>query len=143
MFRPWREMQYLQNRKLQYFITRKLYPFSPFYRERFDQNQISPNEIKTVRDLEKIPFTTKKDFIDTQRDESPARRLAFVLQPNEELIKKYLPKGDLLKLLFTKIIRGNEYLTSRMEKEYRPIFLTATAGTTPLPIPFLYTSYDI
>jgi phenylacetate-coenzyme A ligase PaaK-like adenylate-forming protein len=143
MFRPWREIQDLQNRNLQYFITRKLYPFSPFYRKLFDQNQINPNEIKTVQDLQKIPFTTKKDFIDTQRDESPSRRLAFVLQPNEELIKEYLPKGDLLKLFFTKIIRGSEYLTSRMEKEYRPIFLTATAGTTHLPIPFLYSSFDL
>jgi phenylacetate-coenzyme A ligase PaaK-like adenylate-forming protein len=143
MFRPWREMKDLQERKLQYFITRKLYPFSPFYRELFDKNHINPKEIRTVQDLQKIPFTTKKDFIDTQRDESSPRRLAFVLQPNEELMKKYLPKGDLLKLLFTKIIRGNDNLTYRMEKEYRPIFLTATAGTTHLPIPFLYTRFDL
>ncbi|MBI4974320.1 MAG: hypothetical protein HZC19_00640 [Candidatus Omnitrophica bacterium] len=77
-------------------------------------------------------------------EKDPAKaNLEFCLQPNEEAIKKYLPKPELIKFALLTIFRGKGYLKERLEKEYRPIFLTATAGTTNRPIPFLYTSYDL
>ena len=38
---------------------------SPFYRKRFEENGLSPDDIKTLDDLRKIPFTTKQDLRDT------------------------------------------------------------------------------
>ena len=38
---------------------------SPFYKKRFEENHISPSDIKTLEDLRKIPFTTKQDLRDT------------------------------------------------------------------------------
>ena len=37
---------------------------SPFYRQRFKECGISPSDIKTLDDLNKIPFTTKQDLRD-------------------------------------------------------------------------------
>ena len=143
LFRPWNELQHLQNHKLHDFITRHLYPFSPYYRNIFDENKIKPKDIKTVEDLQKLPFTSKQDFIALQKEEDPQKKLAFVLQPTKELIKKFLPKSELIKFFSSRVFHGKEYLENCLEKEYRPIFLTATAGTTNLPLPFLYTSFDL
>ena len=38
---------------------------SPFYRKRFEENGLLPDDIKTLDDLRKIPFTTKQDLRDT------------------------------------------------------------------------------
>jgi phenylacetate-coenzyme A ligase PaaK-like adenylate-forming protein len=143
LFRPWKELQCLQNKKLHFFISRHLYPFSPYYRQLFDKNKIKPHHIKTVADLKRIPFTSKKDFITLLKKYPTQSNLAFILQPTEELIRKFLPKSELLKFSFLTFVKGKDYVQMRLEKEYRPIFLTATAGTTNQPIPFLYTIYDL
>jgi phenylacetate-coenzyme A ligase PaaK-like adenylate-forming protein len=136
LFKPWKELKELQNRKLRQFITCQIYPFSPYYRRLFDQKKIKPETIKTVEDLKRIPFTSKKDFLESEN-------LDFLLQPNESLIQKYLPKKELIKFALVSLIKGKDYLKSCLEKEYLPIFLTATAGTTQQPVSFLYTSYDL
>lgn len=135
LFRPWKELRQLQDKKLNHFVNRHLYPFSPYYRRLFDKNRIRPASIKTVGDLKSIPFTSKRDFVGLRGEGETKRNLDFVLQPGEESVGKYLPK--------TEFIRGRNYLKRRLEKEYTPIFLTATAGTTDLPVAFLYTSYDM
>ena len=38
---------------------------SPFYKKRFDEIGLRPDDIKTLDDLKKIPFTTKQDLRDT------------------------------------------------------------------------------
>ena len=37
---------------------------SPFYKKRFEENGLTPESIKTLDDLKKIPFTTKQDLRD-------------------------------------------------------------------------------
>lgn len=140
-FLPLRELREIQNRKLRNFISRQIYPFSPYYRRLFDSHKIKPAHIKTIEDLRIIPFTQKEDFIPSK--DNPSRFLDFVLQPREDLIKKYWRKDKLLGLALWKSIRGKGYVKHRMEKEYRPIFLTATTGTTNQPVSFLYSDYDI
>lgn len=41
------------------------YENSPFYRQRFDEAGVHPSDLKTLADLAKFPFTTKKDLRDT------------------------------------------------------------------------------
>lgn len=139
LFRPWKELRRLQDKKLRDFIIRQLYPFSPYYRRLFDRNKIKPDDIRTVEDLKRIPFTSKADFLGAPEEDITDRSREFFLRPTEESIKKYLPKVKLVKLF----IKGKERGKECLESEYRPVFLTATAGTTNKPISFIYTGYDI
>ncbi|MBI5124192.1 MAG: AMP-binding protein [Candidatus Omnitrophica bacterium] len=143
LFRPWKELKNLQNKTLHHFVTSQLYPFSPYYRRLFDKNNIKPHSIKTVEDLKAIPFTSKDSFMDLASEDAADRALTFCLQPDEEAIKKFLPKRELAKFAILNILKGKNYVKTSLEKEYRPIFLTATAGTTNKPISFLYTGLDI
>ncbi|MDP3804213.1 MAG: AMP-binding protein, partial [Candidatus Omnitrophota bacterium] len=140
---PWSGLKRLQEEKLRRFITRNLYPFSPYYRDLFDRNKIRPDSIRTVDDLRRIPFTSKNTFLDVAKEEMTKRNLEFLLQPDENLMKKYMPKSELAKFAFSAMIRGKTYVKDRLEREYRPIFLTATAGTTEQPVTFLYTAHDL
>lgn len=135
------EIKEIQNRKLRNFITTQIYPFSPYYRKLFDEHKIKQKHIKTVEDLKIIPFTNKEDLLSTK--ENPTKIRDFILQPNKELIKKYLPKSELIVFLLKKILLGDKKLEESLKKEYKPIFLTATSGTTKDPISFLYTNYDL
>lgn len=143
LFRPWKELKSRQNKILHRFITTKLYPFSPYYRGLFDKNRIKPGAIKSVDDLKSIPLTSKDDFLASMEKDPDRGSIAFLLQPNEDAIKKFLPKKELIKFAATGLVLGKARLKKSLEKEYLPIFLTATAGTTNRPISFLYTSYDL
>ena len=57
------EIEALQLERLQ--ATVKHCMNSPFYKKRFDEIGLKPEDIKTLNDLKKIPFTTKKDLRDT------------------------------------------------------------------------------
>lgn len=143
LFRPWKELKRLQNKRLHYFVTRRLYPFSPYYRQLFDKNRIKPDGIKTVEDLKRIPFISKNSFLDSIGEDVAAGTLTFCLRPSEEALKRFLPATERIKFAALNVLRGRDYIKTELEKEYRPIFLTATAGTTNRPVSFLYTSYDI
>lgn len=138
---PVARLQDIQNAKLRNFITNRLYPFSPYYRKLFDAHKIKPRYIKTVEDLRLIPFTAKEDFFSTK--DNPQKFRDFILQPDAGLIKKYCAKETLLKLALIKAFKGSAHLKKLLAKEYRPIFLTATTGTTNQPVSFLYSAYDI
>lgn len=42
----------------------RIYANVPFYRQKFDENKITPNDIQSLEDLKRIPFTTKEDLRD-------------------------------------------------------------------------------
>ena len=50
-----------QNRQLQRLVSHA-YENVPYYRRLFDQNDIKPNDIRSVADLSMIPITSKKDL---------------------------------------------------------------------------------
>lgn len=53
-------------------IVEKVYHDVPFYRCRFQEIGLEPGEINSLRDLQKLPFTTKQDL----RDNYPFRMFA-------------------------------------------------------------------
>ncbi len=134
------EIRELQNRKLHHFINFHLYPFSPHYQQLFRKHKINPRSIRTVADLKHVPFTSKKDFIDP---ENPRKNIEFVLQPDAEKIKKHWPLPELLKLKVLAMMKGSEAVKERLGREYRPVFITFTTGTTEKPLSYLYSKYDI
>lgn len=143
LFLPGQELRSLQNRKLHHFITRHLYPFSPYYRRLFDIHKIDPGKIRTIEDLARIPFTSKKDIRDVVQKNPDRGILEFCLQPDEQSIKNFLPKIELFRFFLTGIFKGKTGIYDGLNREYRPIFLTATSGTTSAPVSFLYTDYDM
>src|SRR5512135_2070288 len=138
---PPRELKALQNRTLRHFIRRTLYPFSPYYHRLFNRNKIDPARIKTVEDLKVVPFTQKEDLLPTR--ENPDRFFDFVLQPQEATIRKYWRKDKWLWFALLGAVKGKGYVRRILREEYRPVFLTATTGTTNQPASFLYSGYDL
>ena len=61
MTRP--EIEKLQLERLQKTVLHCMN--SPFYKKRFEENNLKPEDIKSLDDLRKIPFTTKQDLRDT------------------------------------------------------------------------------
>ncbi|GAB3419202.1 phenylacetate--CoA ligase [Haloparvum alkalitolerans] len=60
------EIRELQDERLRETVE-NAYENVPFYREKFDELGITPDDIDGVADIEKLPMTTKEDF----RDEYP------------------------------------------------------------------------
>ncbi len=58
------EISGLQLQRMKWSLTHA-YENSPFYRQRFDEAGVHPSDLKTLSDLAKFPFTTKKDLRDT------------------------------------------------------------------------------
>ena len=57
-----------------------------FYKKRFDEIGLKPEDIKTLKDIEKIPFTTKSDL----REAYPLGLLAV---PREEIVEVHASSG--------------------------------------------------
>ena len=55
------ELRELQMRGLQWTVSHA-YAHSPFYRRRFDEAGISPEDIRSLEDLRRLPFTTAEDL---------------------------------------------------------------------------------
>ena len=83
---PRAEQRAAQNALLQRYVSEYLYPFSPYYRALFDQHGISPDQIKTVDDLQRLPLSSKQDLLPTDTD--PQRFKQFILQPDPASLKK-------------------------------------------------------
>jgi phenylacetate-CoA ligase len=79
------EMRALQSERLQNTV-KTCYENVPFYRKKMDARGIKPEDIKTVDDIVKLPFTTKTDL----RDEYP-----FGLQavPKEQVARIHASSG--------------------------------------------------
>lgn len=128
----------IQNEQLRSFFHHQL-PYSPAYRALFHRHKIRFDRIRTVRDLAKIPFTTKEDIAPTI--DQPSRPRGIILQPNEALIRRTAPKKLLGKMMMQKIFQRD--IRPRLEWEYKPVHTHFTTGRTSLPTPFVYSKRDI
>lgn len=75
----------LQNKKLVHFLKNEIQKH-PYYKSLFLKNKIKLNDIKSVKDIAKLPFTSKEDIAPTKNN--PGLPLRFVLQDRNE---KYKP----------------------------------------------------
>ena len=79
------ELRNLQNTRLTALVKR-LYKTVPFYKKQFDKIGLSPDDIKSVDDLHKIPFTKKTDL----RDNYPYDMFA---KPMDEISRIHASSG--------------------------------------------------
>ncbi|OQP17067.1 phenylacetate--CoA ligase family protein [Geobacillus zalihae] len=68
------ELEALQLERLRA-TAERVYERVPFYRQRFDEKGVKPDDIRTLEDVRKLPFTTKRDL----RDHYPFGLLAVDL----------------------------------------------------------------
>ncbi|RBQ23707.1 hypothetical protein ALNOE001_07730 [Candidatus Methanobinarius endosymbioticus] len=79
------EKKKLQLRRLQETV-KKTYDNVPFYKKKFDDIGIKPKDIKSLEDIDKIPFTTKTDLQD-------AYPFGMFAVPEEEIIEIHTTSG--------------------------------------------------
>jgi phenylacetate-CoA ligase len=83
-----KELERLQDQRLREIVTR-VYKHVPFYKERLDARKISPDRFRGLADLQKLPFTTKKDL----RDQYPAGLFAVKMDEVKRLHASSGTKG--------------------------------------------------
>ncbi len=137
---PIGELRERQGRKLRRFIAHKVYPFCPHYRKLFDEHGINPDSIRTLEDLQRLPFTGKADIASTE--DNPARFRDFIIQPEEAQLKSSLGLFEKLGLA-SRSRREGRSIKDLVLDEYLPVMTTFTTGRTALPTPFVYTKADM
>ena len=100
---PRSELKELQLKKLKKQV-RYVYNNSPFYRRKFDEAGVKPEDIKTLDDLRKIPLTTRDEAVKDASPQNPfGGRLcvseedaAYIFSPQDQVLK-----GPLLYTAYT------------------------------------------
>jgi len=77
---PRKKIQEIQFKRLKETVHR-VYDNVPFYQKKFKELKIKPDDIKTLDDIQKLPFTTKNDL----RDNAPFGMMASSLNNCVEL----------------------------------------------------------
>src|SRR5512133_1533845 len=78
-------LEALQLKRLQSVLER-VYANVPFYRSSFDKNGVRPSDVKSLDDLQRLPFTTKQNM----RDSYPYGLFAT---PMEEIVRIHASSG--------------------------------------------------
>ena len=87
---PLEQLGELQERKLRRQMSYN-YQNSIFYRRKFDQIGLRPEDIRTLDDLAKLPFTTKEELRDSQLEQPPLGLHAAV--PMARVIRLHSSSG--------------------------------------------------
>ena len=132
---PREKVRELQAAKLRRYLRDVVVPFSGHYRELFHKHGLTADSIRSLSHLERIPFSSKADLVNTP--EHPQRARDFVLIPDQEVLTRRV--STILKAAF----RGRERVRREFEREFRPIFMTSTTGRSADPVPFLYSLHDL
>lgn len=130
-----RSLHSWQLARLRTYLRDSVLPFSAHYRRMFDRERITPDQLRSVDDLRRIPFTSKSDFLPGSDGSDPVRD--FVLVPDRAVLARR--PSTILRAL----VRGKANVAEGFEREFRPLLLTSTTGRSAEPVPFVYTAQDI
>ncbi len=135
------EIRAMQDRALGEFLVGQVYPFHPHYRRVFDEEGIDPRDIRTVDDLQKLPFTYKEDIAPGPEDPDNPRR--FVLEPGFDRVKLHKSKGWVPQVANMEAAGGGYADEQEFRDEYQPVIPMFTTGRTAEPTPFFFTNHDL
>ena len=82
---PREEIEATQIERLQE-TARRVYAINPFYKQKFDELNILPEDIKSIDDIKKLPFTKKQDL----RDHYP---FGLFCVPMSEIVRVHSSSG--------------------------------------------------
>src|SRR6266436_5102884 len=125
----------LQAEQLRRYLRTVVLPFSAHYRKLFQEHALDANSFHTLEDLQRLPFTTKSDLLNTAAQ--PQRFRDFILVPDQRTLARR--PGTVLRAL----VRGREQVKRDFESEFRPIFATFTTGRSAEPTPLFFTQRDL
>ena len=80
--------------------VKNAYENVPYYRKRFNEMNITPDDINTLKDIEKLPFTTKDDL----RDAYPFEMFAV---PRKQIVEVHTSSGTTGKPTVSGYTRGD------------------------------------
>ncbi|WP_342305661.1 phenylacetate--CoA ligase [Methanolobus sp. ZRKC5] len=103
---PVDELDNMQEKKLKSLVN-YVYQHSDFYKKKFDDAGVKPEDIQSLGDLKKLPFTYKSDL----RDTYPTGMFCV---PNEQLVRFHVSSGTTGKPTVVGYTRNdiNEWATS-------------------------------
>ena len=90
------------NQKLSQTID-NAYNNAPSVKEIFDGAGVSPSQIRTIKDLERLPITRKTQLIELQKSEPPYG--GFLTIPPEDVSRIFISPGPIYEPLFTENIK--------------------------------------
>jgi len=125
----------LQAEQLRRYLRTAVLPFSAHYRKLFREHALDADSFRTLEDLQRLPFTTKSDLLNTVAQ--PQRFRDFILVPDQKVLARR--PGTILRAL----VRGRERVKRDFESEFRPIFATFTTGRSAEPTPLFFTQRDL
>ncbi len=124
-----------QGRKLHRFLRDCVLPFSGHYQRLFNEHGLSAEDIHSVEDLAKLPFTSKEDLLPTP--DNPRRSMGFALIPDPKVLARRPT------VIGRALLHGRARAKDELDREWRPTFMTATTGRSTESISFLYTQHDL
>ena len=130
-----RVVRQLQAEQLRRYLRTVVLPFSTYYRNLFQEHGLDVESFRTLEDLQRLPFTTKSDLLNTAAQ--PQRFKDFILVPDQKALARR--PGTILRA----ILHGRERVKQDFEAEFRPIFATFTTGRSAEPTPFFFTQRDL
>ena len=125
----------LQAEQLRHYLSTVVLPFSAHYRKLFEELGLDAGSFQSLEDLQRVPFTSKSDLLNTGN--LPQRFKDFIVVPDPAQLARR--PATLLRAL----IHGREFVKQGFESEFRPVFMTFTTGRSAEPTPFFYTQYDL
>jgi phenylacetate-CoA ligase len=132
---PEAEIRRLQAEKLRHYLRSVVIPFSPHYRELFREQFLEAGSIRTLDDLQRLPFTKKSDLLPTP--EHPERFKEFILTPDRETLARR--PATVLRA----ILHGRKKVEAELSAEFRPVSMYFTTGRSTEPLAFLLTRHDL
>jgi len=132
---PETEIRRLQAEKLRHYLRTVVVPFSPHYRELFREQNLDAGSIRTLDDLQRLPFTKKTDLLPTP--DHPERFKEFVLTPDAKILARQ-PKT-----ILRAVLHGRKKVEEELSAEFRPVSMYFTTGRAAEPLPFLLTKHDL
>ena len=129
---PWRKLpetalRRWQAERLRQYLRTVVFPFSPYYRALLGGLNLDADSIRSLEDMQRLPFTTKTDLLNTP--DHPQRFKEFIVDPDPHVLARR-PRT-----IFRALLRGRNRVKQELESEFRPIFMTFTTGRSAEPTP--------
>jgi len=132
---PEEAVRRLQAEKLRHYLRTAVLPFSAYYRELFREQNLEAGSIRTLDDLQRLPFTKKSDLLPTP--EHPERFKEFILTPDPKTLARRPAT------IVRAVLHGRKKVETELSAEFRPVSLFFTTGRSAEPLAFLLTKQDL
>src|SRR5215510_6147002 len=76
----------LQAEQLRHYLRTSVLPFSAHYRKLFQEQGLDADSFQTLDDLQRLPFTTKSDLLNTPAQ--PQHFRDFILIPDRKVLSR-------------------------------------------------------